>query len=169
ITKGTRIMQYIGAKIPKAESAERLAQGNASIFALNDRYDIDGRTLKHTARSINHSCDPNCEAQRTYRSIWIVALRDIPQGEELTHNDGCEIDGEPPEPCHCGAHNCCGFILAPQYWNRITSPERRSKDANGTRDPPRDGHGWEDDYQTVPKRDSTRQPHHQCPASVSQR
>ena len=29
ITKGTRIIQYIGARIPKAESAERLAQGNA--------------------------------------------------------------------------------------------------------------------------------------------
>ena len=38
ITKGTRIIQYIGAKIPKDESVERLAQGNAYIFAFNDRY-----------------------------------------------------------------------------------------------------------------------------------
>src|SRR5713101_1844353 len=37
ITKGTRIMQYIGARIPKEESAERLAQGNAYIFAFSER------------------------------------------------------------------------------------------------------------------------------------
>ena len=29
IKKGTRIIQYIGAKIPNEESVERLAQGNA--------------------------------------------------------------------------------------------------------------------------------------------
>src|SRR5712691_2874613 len=37
IRKGIRIIQYIGAKIPKAESAERLAQGNAYIFTFNER------------------------------------------------------------------------------------------------------------------------------------
>jgi len=51
--KGTRIIQYIGAKIPKEESAERLAQGNAYIFAFNERYDIDGKTLKNTARYLH--------------------------------------------------------------------------------------------------------------------
>src|SRR5215467_3184855 len=77
IPKGTRIMQYIGAKVPKAESAERFAQGNTSIFALNDRYDIDGKILKHIARYMNHACDPSCEAVVTTRTIWIVALRDM--------------------------------------------------------------------------------------------
>jgi SET domain-containing protein len=119
IKKGTRIIQYIGAKIPKAERAERLAQGNAYIFAFNDRYDIDGKTLKNTARCINHSCDPNCEAQRTYRSIWIVALRDIQAGEELTYNYGYEVDDQPADPCHCGAQHCGGYILGPQYWDRL--------------------------------------------------
>jgi SET domain-containing protein len=77
IHKGTRIIQYIGARIPKAESAERLSQGNAYIFAFNERYVIDGKTLKNKARYINHSCDPNCEAIVTKRTIWIVAARDI--------------------------------------------------------------------------------------------
>lgn len=39
ITKGTRILQYIGEKIPKDESTRRLAQGNVYIFTFNDRYD----------------------------------------------------------------------------------------------------------------------------------
>ena len=60
IKKGTRIIQYIGQRISKAETAERLYQGNQYIFTFNDRYDIDGKTLKNKAR-INHSCDPNCD------------------------------------------------------------------------------------------------------------
>jgi uncharacterized protein len=91
IHKGTRIIQYIGARIPKAESAERLSQGNAYIFAFNERYDIDGKTLKNKARYIKHSCDPNCEAIVTKRTIWIVAARDIQAGEERARS---QISGQ---------------------------------------------------------------------------
>jgi len=77
IKKGTDIIRYLGEKITKAESATRLARGNAYIFTFNDRWDIDGKVLRNTARYINHSCDPNCEAQRTYRSIWIVSIKDM--------------------------------------------------------------------------------------------
>jgi uncharacterized protein len=88
IKPGTRILPYIGEKIPKAESTRRLAQGNAYIFTFNDRYDIDGKILRNTARFINHSCAPNCEVQQTTRTLWIVALRNISDGEELTYNYG---------------------------------------------------------------------------------
>src|SRR5438128_450352 len=76
IKQGTRILQYIGEKISKAESTRRLAQGNAYIFTFNDRYDIDGKILRNTARYSNHSCAPNCEVQQTTRTLWVVALRD---------------------------------------------------------------------------------------------
>ena len=51
--------------------------------------------------------------------------RAIRPGEELTYNYGCELNDEPPEPCHCGAQNCCGYILGPQYWDRLkeTAPQ----------------------------------------------
>jgi len=58
INKETIITRYLGTKISKAQSAQALAQGNAYICSLNDRYDIDGNTLKNPARYINHSCDP---------------------------------------------------------------------------------------------------------------
>ena len=61
ITQGTRIVQYLGERIPTDEGARRLAQGNAYIFELSARIDIDGKTLTNTARYINHSCDPNCD------------------------------------------------------------------------------------------------------------
>jgi uncharacterized protein len=62
ITKETIITRYMGTKISKEQSARALAQGNAYICSLNDRYDLDGNTLKNQARSINHSCDPNSDS-----------------------------------------------------------------------------------------------------------
>jgi hypothetical protein len=105
IKRGTRIIQYIGEKIAKAESEQRLAQGNVYIFSFNDHWDIDGRVRRNKARYINHSCEPNCEVHTTSRTIWLVALRDITAGEELTFNYGYGLDA--------------GYILAEQYWGAI--------------------------------------------------
>ena len=113
IRKGTSIIQYIGEKISKAESNARLAQGNAYIFELNERYDIDGKMLSNTARYINHSCDPNCLVEKTTRTIWIIALRNIKAGEELSYNYGYDAK---KYVCTCGANKCCGYILDEEYW-----------------------------------------------------
>src|SRR5262249_57085752 len=56
IKQGTKIIRYIGGKIPNEESDQRLAVGNVYIFGLDERYAIDGSTPKNTARYINHSC-----------------------------------------------------------------------------------------------------------------
>jgi SET domain-containing protein len=119
IQQGTKIIQYTGEKITNEESERRLAGGNVYIFELDERYSIDGDTPKNTARFINHSCEPNCQTEQFGDTIWIIALRDIAIGEELTCNYEYEIDDAPAEPCHCGAQTCCGYILAPQYWDRI--------------------------------------------------
>ena len=84
IKKDTQILQYVGERISKQESAKRIAEGNVYIFTFNGQYEIDGKVLRNTARYINHSCDPNCITELTRRTIWIIALRDIHAGEELT-------------------------------------------------------------------------------------
>jgi len=119
ITKGTRILPYIGEKITKAESTRRLAQVNAYIFTFNEQYDIDGKPLKNKARYINHSCEPNCAIDLTTRAIWIIALRDIQAGEELTYNYSYDIKDYSEHPCTCGAKYCCGYILDQEYWDLI--------------------------------------------------
>ena len=113
INKDTRIIRYRGERISKAESAQRLAEGNVYIFTFNGQYDIDGKVLHNTARYINHSCDPNCITELTPRSIWVLALRDIQAGEELTFNYRYETK---QHRCHCGASHCCGYILDEYYW-----------------------------------------------------
>ena len=70
ILAGTRVLEYVGERITKAESerreAKRLAaradgeDGCVYVFELNARRDIDGDVKWNTARLINHSCDGNC-------------------------------------------------------------------------------------------------------------
>jgi uncharacterized protein len=51
----------------------------------------------------NHSCDANLGM---YGNIVFVALRDIPPGEELTH-DWCTTDDDTyAVECKCGSENC---------------------------------------------------------------
>jgi SET domain-containing protein len=119
IKQGTRIIQYSGEKIPRKEGDRRIAAGNLYIFTFNDRWDMDGEPLSNTARYSNHSCDPNCLAEITKRTIWIVAMRDILAGEELTYNYGYSDEEYETNPCTCGAEHCCGYILSPQYWGKI--------------------------------------------------
>ena len=106
IKQGTRILPYIGEKISKAESTRRLAQGNVYIFTFNDRYDIDGKEFRNTARYSNHSCEPNCEVEKTPRALWLVALRDITDGEELTYNYGKEYFDEHIKKKGCRCLKC---------------------------------------------------------------
>jgi len=119
IASGTRIVAYLGEKITKSESARRLANHNTYIFHFDYQYDIDGATLANTARYINHSCDPNCAVEYTAETIWIVAIKDIHAGEELSFNYGYDARDYATFPCRCGARNCCGYILGREYWGCI--------------------------------------------------
>ena len=119
ITTGTRILPYLGEKISAQEATRRIAQGNTSIFFLDARYDIDGKTLTNRARYINHSCDPNCASDIIDGQIWILALRDIQDGEELTYDYGYELDGYEQRRCRCGAKQCCGYIVDQEYWGLL--------------------------------------------------
>lgn len=137
IADGTRIVEYSGERITKAEAARREAQrlerqrrggdGSVYIFILNRRYDLDGRTRGNVARLINHSCAPNCRVETIRGRIWIVARRDIAAGEELTFDYGFSFKEWRLHPCRCGAPRCAGFIVAKdQRWRlrRIPRSER---------------------------------------------
>ena len=149
IPQGTRIIEYFGERITKAESRRREAgqlavraaggEGCFYIFALNQRHDLDGSMAWNAARRINHSCAPSCESLNLQGRIWIAALRDLVPGEELTFDYGFDYADWPKHPCRCGASGCVGFIVtASQRWRvrrEITKEEGRRKKSGGERPP----------------------------------
>ncbi|HET7626600.1 MAG TPA: SET domain-containing protein-lysine N-methyltransferase [Verrucomicrobiae bacterium] len=121
IPAGTWIIEYVGEKISKAESARRCELNNPYIFSVNDEYDLDGSVEWNPARFLNHSCEPNCEAQWDEDRIWIVALRDIAIGEEVTFNYGYDLEDYKEHPCGCGMRNCVGYIVAEEFFEHLRS------------------------------------------------
>ncbi len=135
IFKDTNIIQYVGDKITKKESERRseiiiskhkdnVEHGAVYIFELNKRYDIDGHVESNTARFINHSCNPNCEAVNIDGEIWIVAMKDIDEGEELTYNYGYGFENYESHVCACLSDNCIGYILADKHWPKLSKSNK---------------------------------------------
>jgi SET domain-containing protein len=113
IPKGTFIVEYAGPRLTIDEADERYVdQPDTYLFGLSDgKHVIDGYG---DAAFINHSCDPNCEAVESDDGrVWIMALRDIEAGEELTY-DYCLYDGaeDDPSPCTCGSAHCRGTLYS---------------------------------------------------------
>ena len=112
IAAGTYVIEYVGEKLSKQPAAEECERGNEYIFSLDDEFDLNGNVEWNPARLINHSCCPNCEAELIDQHVWIVALRDIEAGEEITFNYGYDLEDYREHACNCGSSNCVGFILA---------------------------------------------------------
>jgi SET domain-containing protein len=120
IPRGAGVIEYTGERITKAESLRRCEQGNSFIFALDDEFDLDGNIAANPARFLNHSCAPNCDTEYRDGHIWVVALRDIKAGEEITFNYGYSLDEYREHPCQCGAAECVGYILAEEFFDHVT-------------------------------------------------
>ena len=125
IKKGTKIIEYVGEKIPRAEgdlrSEKRLKRylnskttGSVYIFELNSKYDIDGSVRYNKARYINHSCEPNCEVEIKNGHIWIISRKQIKKNEELSYDYGYDFDKEDyrDHKCKCGSKKCIGYIIS---------------------------------------------------------
>ena len=119
IAASSTVIEYVGEKITKAEALLRCEAENAFIFALDDEFDLDGNVIWNPARFLNHSCAPNCEAGVKEARVWITAMRDIAPGEELTYNYGYDLEDYREQPCHCGATECVGFIVAEEFFDHV--------------------------------------------------
>ena len=126
IPGGTRIIEYVGPKISKAESMARCEENNQYIFSLNDHQDIDGNVEWNPARYINHSCTPNCDAELDADRVWIVANRDIRAGEEVAFNYGFDLEEYKEYPCRCGAARCLGYMVAEEFHDHIRKQQALS-------------------------------------------
>jgi uncharacterized protein len=135
ISQGARVIEYTGERITKAESLRRCEAQNWFIFGLDEEFDLDGSVEWNPARFLNHSCAPNCEAVCEEGRIWIVALRDIRPGEEITFNYGYDLADYEEHPCRCGAPECVGYMVAEDFFDHARTSWRnrlRSREAAPT-------------------------------------
>ena len=125
IDAGAVIMEYKGEIISWPEALRRHPHdpsdpNHTFYFHIDDGNVIDAKVGGNSARWINHSCEPNCEADETDGRVFIKALRGLFPGEELFYNYGLVIDDrltpklKKEYECRCGAPHCRRTLLAPK-------------------------------------------------------
>lgn len=126
IAEGETIIEYVGEVISWQEAQDRHPHdpsdpNHTFYFQIDGDRVIDALHGGNSSRWINHSCDPNCEAEETDDGrVFIKALRPIAPGEELSYDYGLTID-ERYTPalkkryeCRCGAPECRHTMLSPK-------------------------------------------------------
>lgn len=125
IAKGDLIIEYTGQRIDWDEALRRHPHdpeqpNHTFYFSLDTGKVIDAHVRGNSARWINHSCAPNCEAKEIEGRVFIHAKRNLKAGEELFYDYGLVLE-EPMTAelkrdyqCLCGAKRCRGTMLASQ-------------------------------------------------------
>ncbi len=101
IKKGSVIIEYIGNILNK-EEAEKITT-NQYLFEVNRNKTIDGSVRWNIARYCNHSCDGNAESEIRKGRVFIEAIKNIKEGEEILYDYGEEFVQEyiAPYGCRC--------------------------------------------------------------------
>jgi uncharacterized protein len=122
IARGERLIEYTGERMSHDEADERYGEehensAHTMLFAVDDKVVIDATKRGSSARWINHSCAPNCEAVVEEGRVFIDVRRTIRRGEELTYDYQLVLDErhtpalKRAHACHCGARRCRGTLL----------------------------------------------------------
>ncbi|MDD5323772.1 MAG: SET domain-containing protein-lysine N-methyltransferase [Polaromonas sp.] len=125
LAKGETLIEYVGEVVSWDEALRRHPHdpgdpNHTFYFHIDDKHVIDAKIRGNSSRWINHSCQPNCEADEQGGRVFIKALRNIEAGEELFYDYGLIIDAKYTKkllaeyPCWCGADSCRGTLLAPK-------------------------------------------------------
>ncbi len=125
IAEGETIIEYVGEIISWKKAQKRHPHNpedpnHTFYFHVDEKRVIDAAFGGNASRWINHSCKPNCEADEEDGRVFIKALRNIKEGEELSYDYGLIIDEKYTKklkaeyPCWCGAKKCRGTLLAPK-------------------------------------------------------
>jgi len=131
LAPGERLLEYKGERISSAQAHARYGDnagtGHTFLFAPNAHFLIDAERGGSSARYINHSCEPNCEAvifvningDEERDRVFIYALREIEAEQELSIDYAIELASDQALAhierwaCACGASACRGSMLAP--------------------------------------------------------
>ena len=113
IPKGVKVVEYTGPRISKKQADAHFKNSKITyLFGIGDGTTvIDGHGM---AMYINHSCDPNCETEELRGRVWVMSIREIAPGEELTYDYNLYDGDEDEARCHCGASSCRKTMYSPE-------------------------------------------------------
>jgi SET domain-containing protein len=122
IPKRTRLIEYTGERMSHEEADDRYGDlhdgsSHTMLFAATDDVVIDATQRGSSARWINHSCAPNCEAIEDKGRVFIETRRAIRAGEELAYDYELIVEErhtaklKREHACYCGARRCRGTML----------------------------------------------------------
>jgi hypothetical protein len=144
VDAGTVLIEYKGEVITWDEALRRHPHdpsdpNHTFYFHIDEEHVIDGKVGGNSSRWINHSCEPNCDAEDRDGRIFIKALVDLFPGEELFFDYGLVIDGrltaklKKEYECRCGSPSCRHTMLAPRQRSarRAVTVPARAVDADG--------------------------------------
>lgn len=103
IKKGETIIEYIGNILNKEEADKKVT--SQYLFEVTRNKTIDGTPRWNTARYANHSCSPNAESDVKKGRVFMIAIKNIKEGDEIVYDYGEEFCEEHIEPhgCRCVA------------------------------------------------------------------
>ncbi|GMH71126.1 hypothetical protein TrST_g11329 [Triparma strigata] len=122
VEPGELVGEYVGEVLTEQQTNERLEEHerlhpndpNFYLMELEHGFYIDARVKGNLSRFINHSCDPNCQLQRTNVAgdmrIAIVCIRPVKQGEFLCYDYQFDTEHASKFVCACGAEKCRGTM-----------------------------------------------------------
>ena len=111
-----RVIEYAGKRLNRRQACEvfreRLASRSSDLHYLarvSSYWTVDGATDGSGAEFVNHCCDPNLVMKTVRDHIWLISLRKIRRGEELSSDYSYDPSGI-RVPCHCGSPKCRGTL-----------------------------------------------------------
>ncbi|MCF7844125.1 SET domain-containing protein [Candidatus Gracilibacteria bacterium] len=101
IKKGELIIEYIGNILNKEEADKKTT--SQYLFEITRNKTIDGTPRWNVARYCNHACEEvaNAESEIKKGRVFIKAIKNIKEGEEICYDYGEEFVKE-----HIGPHGC---------------------------------------------------------------
>ena len=105
IPKGACIIEYVGRTLSEEETTTSKSR---YLFEISSKKTIDGKPKINKAGYINHSCRPNCETEIYKGRVFVLATKNIKEGDELTYDYGKEYFDEFIKPLGCRCPKCAG-------------------------------------------------------------
>lgn len=103
IKKGEMIIEYVGNVLNDEQVLN--VKSNQYLFEVGRNRTIDGSVRSNIARYCNHSCDGNAESEIKKGRVFILATKNIKEGDEIVYDYGEEFVKEfiAPKGCRCSA------------------------------------------------------------------